>query len=119
MYFQFQNKIAYEKTRLFARDIFILTGKFPEYEKSGVIKQLRLMSVSALQDVTEFYASKSPDDASRSLDRAQKTIAKIASLLDLCSTLGFIYSTEIGKWFIICEDLCKQLEETRKTSKKN
>jgi len=115
MYFRFHNKVPYEKTLIFTKDLFSLTGKLPDYEKSGVIKQLRAMGSSVLQDLAESYAGRSKDESLRSLDRSIKTIAKIVSMIDLCHNLGYIPSTTHNSWIIACEDLSKQLEETRKS----
>ena len=115
MYFRFHNKIPYEKTLIFTKDLFSLTGKLPEYEKAGVIKQLRAMGSSVLQDVAESYVGKGKEESQRSLDRSLKTIAKIVSMLDLCHNLAYITSSSHHSWIISCEDLSKQLEELRKS----
>ncbi|HJZ06034.1 hypothetical protein A2634_01000 [Candidatus Amesbacteria bacterium RIFCSPHIGHO2_01_FULL_48_32] len=118
MYFRFQNKIAYEKTLIFTKDIFNLTGKLPDYEKNGVIKQLRAMGTSVLQDIAEHYSSKGPDDSFHSLDRSIKTVAKIAAMIDLCHNLGYLSSPNHHSWTVYCEDLAKHLEEIRKSPPK-
>jgi four helix bundle protein len=117
MSFKFQGSVIYEQLSLFAKDIFVFTGRLPNYESNGLIGQIRNLASSLLQDYAQGYVRTDQSNPEVSLDKCIVSVAKIASLIDLSSQLEYIdYSTH-SKWILICDEITKRLYEARKSLK--
>jgi hypothetical protein len=112
MAFKFQNQVVYERLRLFSKDVFIFTGRLPNYERHGLIHQLRHLAT----DLLENYAATSVRSApGNPIDSCVTTVAKIAALIDFCAQLDYTDPTTRDKWLLSCDEVTKRLYETRKT----
>lgn len=112
--FKFKSHIIYEQLRTFNKDLFVLTGKLPNYESNGLIKQIRNLSVTTVQDFVEGQTRTSKGNTGESMEKCIVSIAKIASLIDLCESLGYVDSKTNERWGNICDDLTKRLYEAHK-----
>lgn len=117
MPFKFQSQVIYEQLRIFTKDLFEFTGRLPNYESNGLIKQIRNLAIELLQDFAEGHVRTNKSDAQDSLDKCIAAIAKIAALIDLCSQLKYIDSRTREKWLLTCDEITKRLYESRKTLK--
>jgi hypothetical protein len=117
MSFKFQNSVIYEQLTLFAKDIFIFTGKLPNYESNGLILQIRNLASELLTDYAGGLSRTDKSDPTAALDKCIIGVAKIASLIDLSCQLKYIDHTVHTKWVLICDEITKRLYETHKSSK--
>lgn len=117
MPFKFQTQVTYEQLRIFTKDLFEFTGRLPNYESNGLIKQIRNLAINLLQDYAEGHVRTDKSDAVASIDNCIITVAKIAALIDLCSQLKYIEARTREKWLLTCDEITKHLYETRKTLK--
>jgi hypothetical protein len=95
MPFKFQAQVPYEQLRIFTKDLFEFTGKLPNYESNGLIRQIRNLAI----------------------DNCIISVAKIAALIDLCSHLKYIDHYTRDKWLLTSDQVTKRLYEARKTLK--
>ena len=112
--FKFQNSVTYEQLSLFAKDIFVFSGRLPTYESNGLIKHLRNLASTAIQDYAEGTIRPSKFGAT-SLERCIVTIAKISTVIDLCHLLGYIDKPTHEKGLWSCNDMVKRLYEAQKS----
>jgi len=117
MSFKFQGSVIYEQLSLFAKDIFVFTGKLPNYESNGLIQQIRSLASKLLTDYAKGNARTEKSDPSVALDNCIVGVAEIASLIDLSCQLKYIDHTTHTKWVMICDEITKRLYETHKTQK--
>jgi four helix bundle protein len=117
MPFKFQTQVQYEQLRIFTKDLFEFTGKLPNHESNGLIKQIRNLAMSLVQDYAEGHVRTEKSDAEESIDNCIVSIAKIASLIDLSSQLKYVDAKTRDKWLLTCDEVTKRLYETRKTLK--
>ncbi len=83
MAFKFQGSVIYEQLTIFVKDIFVFTGKLPNYESNGLIQQIQNLASSLLTEYAQGYARTDNSDPEIALDKCIVTVAKIASLIDL------------------------------------
>lgn len=114
MPFKFQSQVVYEQLRIFTKDLFEFTGKLPNYESNGLIKQIRNLAIDLLQEYVEGNVRTHKPNYENSLDNCIASIAKIAALIDLCSQLKYIEARTRDKWFLTCDEVTKRLYESRK-----
>jgi len=117
MPFKFQSHIVYEQLRIFTKDLFEFTGRLPNYESNGLIKQIRNLGISLLQDYAEGHVRTTKLIVENSIDNCIVSIAKIAALIDLCAQLKYIEARTRDKWLLTCDEITKRLYDTRKTLK--
>lgn len=116
MSFKFQSSVIYEQLSLFAKDIFIFTGKLPNYESNGLIQQIRTLASELLTDYATGYIRTDKADPAHALDKCITGVAKISALVDLSCQLKYIDHTVHAKWILICDEITKRLYETHKSS---
>jgi four helix bundle protein len=117
MSFKFQTHVIYEQLSLFCKDIYIFTGRLPNYESNGLIQQIRNLASSLLLDFAQGYTRTDQSDPQSAIDKCIITVAKIAALIDLCCQLGYVDHNTHSKWVLICDEITKRLYETHKTLK--
>lgn len=117
MSFKFQDSIAYEQVLAFTKDVYDLTGKLPVYEQTGLITSLRQLASSMLTDLASGHTRASNMDPPASIHSCIEKVAKIAALVDLCNSLGYLTPTGHSHWLLSCEDLTKRLYDHLKSSK--
>jgi four helix bundle protein len=115
MPFKFQNHVVYEQISIFAKDLFQFTGKLPEHESNGLIRQIRNLAINLLQDFTEGFVRTSKSESSEAIEKCIVSIAKVVSLIDLCQRLGYVDKKTNDRWTNICDELTKRLYETHKS----
>jgi four helix bundle protein len=117
MAFKFQSHVVYEQLSFFAKDIFVLTGRLPNYESNGLIQQIRNLGSGLLQDFAQGYIRTEHSDPKVALDKCIISVAKIASLIDLSCQLGYIDHPTHTKYNLTCDEITKRLYDAQKTQK--
>jgi four helix bundle protein len=117
MPFKFQSQVIYEQLRIFTKDLFEFTGRLPNYESNGLIKQIRNLAIDLLQEYAEGNVRTDKVDAQQAIDNCIISIAKIAALVDLCSQLKYVDHKTRDKWLLTCDEITKRLYDSRKTLK--
>jgi four helix bundle protein len=117
MAFKFQGSVVYEQLSLFAKDVFIFTGRLPNYESNGLILQIRNLASGVVQDFAQGYVRTEQSNQAVALDKCIIAVAKVASLIDLSYQLGYIDNSTHSKWVLTCDEITKRLYETHKSLK--
>ncbi|WP_420802994.1 four helix bundle protein [Tenacibaculum larymnensis] len=85
-------------SRSFCKDIYLLTSKFPEDEKYGLVSQLRRASVSIPSNIAEGCSRTSNKDFARFLVIALGSCYEVETQLLLSYDLGFISKTDLENY---------------------
>lgn len=84
----------WKKSRIFNKEIYFITKKFPEEEKFGFISQFRRASLSISSNIAEGSSRRSDKDFYRFLEMALGSAYEVDSQLILASDLEFISENE-------------------------
>lgn len=84
----------WKKSRIFNKEIYFITKRFPDDEKFGFISQLRRASVSISSNIAEGSSRRSDKDFYRFLEIALGSAYEVDSLLILSFDLDFISEIE-------------------------
>lgn len=98
----FEDLVAWQKIRIFVKDAYDISGKFPENEKFGLTNQFRRSSVSVISNIAEGWARKSTADFIRFLNIALGSLSEAETQLIIAFDLNFINN---GKLNIITEQI--------------
>ncbi|MEE4001726.1 four helix bundle protein [Tenacibaculum sp. FZY0031] len=101
--------------RSFCKDIYLLTSKFPEDEKYGLVSQLRSVSISIPSNIAEGCSRISNKDFSRFLVIALGPCYEVETQLLLSYDLGFISKTDLENYTETLMSVVKMMSEFNST----
>lgn len=109
MGFRFRNFQLYQDLRIFVKDIYPLTEKFPKKESFGLIQQLRRAATSILLNLAEGSMKKSDAEFNRFILISIGSVSEIAAIFDICLDLKYITLSTHQTYMIKCETIAKRL----------
>lgn len=92
----FRNLSVWQKARVFVKEIYLITKRFPTDEKFGIAAQLRRAVVSISLNITEGSGRSSDKDFRNFLHNAYGSALEVETLLVLCFDLEFITELELN-----------------------
>lgn len=87
----------WQQSRMFCKEIYLVTSSFPDEEKFGLVSQLRRAVVSVASNIAEGASRKSNKDFSRFLTIALGSCYEIETQLLISNDLGFISETDLNR----------------------
>lgn len=105
----------WQVSRSFCKDIYLLTSKFPEDEKYGLISQLRRASVSIPSNIAEGCSRTSKKEFSRFLTIGLGSCYEIETQLLICYDLGYISENDLEKHLKILMSIVKMMSKFNST----
>ncbi|MDZ7717098.1 MAG: four helix bundle protein [Balneolaceae bacterium] len=90
--FSFEKLDVWNKAKDFTVDVYNVTSGFPEYEKFGLVSQLRRASISVSSNLAEGSSRTSKKDQRRFYNMAYSSAVEIVNQLIICKELGFVDS---------------------------
>ncbi|MDD5290218.1 MAG: four helix bundle protein [Patescibacteria group bacterium] len=109
MPFRFQNFPVYQDIRLFIKEIFIDTGKFPHPFQYDLASQIRRAAVSILLNLAEGSGRGSDNDFNRFLMIAIASIYEVVAGLDIALDNKLIDGENYRKFYNKAENIKNQL----------
>jgi four helix bundle protein len=92
---RFKDLEIWKQSRVFCKEIYVVTVQFPESEKFGLTNQLRRASVSIPSNIAEGASRKSNKDFSRFLEIALGSCYEIETQLLISNDLGFLNDNDL------------------------
>ena len=93
----------------------MLTSKFPEEEKYGLVSQLRRASISVPSNIAEGCSRKSKKDFSRFLVIALGSCYEMETQLLLSYDVGFITENDLNKHIETLMNIVKMMSKFKST----
>ena len=88
--YSFEKLQVWQDCRALVKRIYILTSKFPEDEKFGLISQLRRAGVSIISNIAEGSSRTSPKDKANFYTIAYSSLMEVVSQLIISNDLDYI-----------------------------
>ena len=95
--YSFEKLEVWNEAKELAKSIYLLTSKFPDSEKFGLISQLRRASVSICSNIAEGSARKSYKDKAHFTTMAFSSSVEVINQLILSFELNFITENDYLK----------------------
>jgi len=115
--FSFERLEVWNRSRLLTKKIYLLTQKFPEEEKFGIVSQLRRAVISICSNIAEGSSRKSKKDQIHFYNMSYSSLMETLNQLILSSDLDFIdfqsledSRKEIHSISIMINGLCNSLD---------
>jgi len=103
----FKKLAVWQKTRVFVKNLYLLTQKFPNEEKFGLIQQIRRASVSMFSNIAEGSGRNTNADFAHFLDMANGSAFEVETQLYVALDLEYISQQDF-------ENIQSQLHEIEK-----
>jgi four helix bundle protein len=112
--YSFEKLRVWQKAREFVKSIYLLTNKFPEYERFGISSQLQRAAVSISSNIAEGSSRKSSKDQGHFLQMSYSSLMECLNLLILGNDLGYIEKPTLDEFREKIEELSNLLNSYHK-----
>jgi len=102
-----------QKAMELAKQIYLLTSRFPSEEKFGLVSQLRRAAVSVPSNIAEGQARNTTGEYVQFLSHAEGSTAELDTQLRLSIELGYCISADVEVAFRLVTDVQKMLKRLR------
>lgn len=110
---RFKELEVWKSSRIFCKSIYEVTAGFPDYEKFGLISQLRPASTSIASNIAEGASRRSNKDFYRFLEIAIGSVYQIETQLLIATDLSFIKLKDSESLLSQLESIIKMLSLRR------
>lgn len=90
----YRDLLVWQKARVFAKDIYILTRSFPRNETFGLVSQMRRSAVSIACNIAEGHGRWTRGDYRRFLLIARGSAFELETQLIIASDIGYVEDPE-------------------------
>ncbi|CAM2934992.1 four helix bundle protein [Flavobacterium psychrophilum DSM 3660] len=95
--YSFEKLEVWVESKNFSKSIYLVTSKFPDNEKYGLISQLRRASISICSNIAEGSARNSFKDKAHFTTMAFSSAVEVLNQLIICFEIEFISENEYFK----------------------
>ena len=95
--FSFEKLEVWIKSRQLTKKIYVITRKFPDSEKFGIIPQLRRTAISVCSNIAEGASRRSKKDQSHFYNIAFSSLMETLNQLILSNDLDYLESNELSE----------------------
>ena len=104
---------VWQKGMQLAKEIYLLTGKFPSEEKFGLVSQMRRAAVSIPSNIAEGQARNTTGEFVQFISHAEGSAAEVDTQLRLSIELGYYSTNDLEAVFRLLTDVQKMLKRLR------
>ena len=101
---------VWQKGMQLAKEIYLLTGKFPSEEKFGLVSQMRRAAVSIASNIAEGQARNTTGEFVQFISHAEGSAAEVDTQLRLSLELGYCAANDLEAVFRLLTDVQKNAE---------
>ena len=107
----YQELIVWQKSRVFVREIYLVTEKFPKAEIFGLTSQMRRSAVSIPSNIAEGFSRKHRKEWRQFLLIAFGSVAELETQLILSRDLNFLSRDDFSRLIPFLGELGKMLNK--------
>lgn len=112
--YSFEKLEVWIEAKEFAKKIYVITSKFPDSEKFGLISQLRRASVSICSNLAEGSARQSFKDKAHFTTIAYGSVIEVLNQLIIAVELNFLSQEEYRDLRTLIESITNKLNGLKK-----
>ena len=113
--FAFEELDVYQLARVYVRNIYLLSDKFPQKEDFALTSQIRRAAVSITSNIAEGTSRFSARDKSHFVEIAYGSLMETYSQLQVAADLGYLMQKEIDELHPRIVELRNRLSALRKS----
>lgn len=109
--FGFEKLEVWQDSRCLAKQVYVITDKFPKSELYGLVNQLRRAVVSVASNIAEGSSRKTGKERARFYQIAYSSLMEVLNQLILAVDLEFIYENELKEIRLLIEKISYKLNK--------
>jgi len=113
--FAFEQLDVYQVARLYVKNVYVLSDKFPQKEDFALTSQIRRAAVSITSNIAEGTSRFSVKDKSHFIEIAYGSLMETYSQLQVATDLGYISHESIAQIAPLVIELRNKLSGLRKS----
>ena len=113
--YYFEKLDVWQNARVFVKNIYVITERFPEKEKFGITNQIRRASISITANIAEGFARNTNAEKARFLNISYSSCIEVINFLILSLDLEFLNNDEYQRLRIDAEKISNQLNALYKS----
>ena len=113
--FAFEQLDVYQVARLYVKNVYVLSDKFPQKEDFALTSQIRRAAVSITSNIAEGTSRFSVKDKSHFIEIAYGSLMETYSQLQVATDLGYISHESIAQIAPLVIELRNKLSALRKS----
>lgn len=113
--FAFEELDVYQLARVYVKNIYLLSDKFPQKEDFALTSQIRRAAVSITSNIAEGTSRFSARDKSHFVEIAYGSLMETYSQLQVAADLGYLMQEEIDELHPRIVELRNRLSALRKS----
>ena len=106
---------VWQKGMELAKQVYLLTNRFPSEEKFGLVSQMRRAAISVPSNIAEGQARNTTGEFVQFLSHAEGSAAELDTQLRLSTDLGYCVSADLSEVFQLLTDVQKMLKRLRQS----
>jgi len=109
--YSFEKLDVWQLSREFTKEIYLLTKKFPDDEKFGLVNQIRRASISICSNIAEGVSRRTDKDKARFTGISYGSAVEILNQLIISNDLNYISEEELLSFRLKIEEITKRLNK--------
>ncbi len=109
----YKDLLVWQKGIALAKEVYVITRKFPSEEKFGLISQMRRAAVSVPSNIAEGQARNTRGEFVQFLSHAEGSLAELDTQLRISTELGFCSADQQNSTLPRVLELQKMLKRLR------
>ena len=105
----FKDIIAWQKAHDVVLMVYEITKKFPDYEKFGLVTQMRRAIVSVASNIVEGFARKNVKESLHFYNIANASLEEVKYQILICKEVNIINNEEYNGLIACCDETGKTL----------
>ena len=113
--FAFEQLDVYQVARMYVKNVYMLSDRFPQKEDFALTSQIRRAAVSITSNITEGTSRFSIKDKSHFIEIAYGSLMETYSQLQVATDLGYVSQESIAQIAPLVVELRNKLSALRKS----
>jgi four helix bundle protein len=107
--YYFEKLEVWQNARIFSKDVYVATTKFPDIEKFGIINQIRRATLSIAANIAEGMSRSTNKDKLRFINQSYSSAIEVLNFFIIANDLGFLGNEEYKELREKLEKITNQL----------
>jgi four helix bundle protein len=115
----FEKLEVYQDARSYVKQLYVLTGKFPDKEKFGIVSQLQRAGVSVVSNIVEGTSRTSDKEKERFIEIAYGSLLETFCQLQIACDLNYINQLDVDMMQLQIDKIANKLSALKRSYSQN
>ena len=113
--YSFEKLEVYQDARIYVKQLYMLTDKFPDREKFGLASQLQRAGVSVVSNIAEGTSRTSDKEKERFIEVAYGSLLETFCQLQIANDLNYIQQSDLDTMQLQIDKIANKLSALKRS----